>query len=58
MKRHYPPSQIVASRPYDGFWFTPVIHAERSRQEVQQEELPSLLRATPFATPLKQRGLL
>ena len=40
MKLTHQHPQIVASKPTDGFWFQP-LQAERSREKVQQEELPA-----------------
>ncbi|ASV53916.1 inositol monophosphatase [Lelliottia jeotgali] len=58
MNRNKPSTPLAASHPYDGFWFQPVIHAERSQQKVPREELPAQFQEHHSITPSKQRGLL
>ncbi|WP_449554777.1 hypothetical protein [Lelliottia amnigena] len=55
MKLTHQHSQIVASKPNDGFWFQP-LPAELSRAKVQQEELPARLVDRHSTANSKQRG--
>lgn len=50
--------QVLASRPYDGFCFEPVVHSERCREKVLHEELPAHIVDDMPDTQHKQRGLL
>lgn len=58
MNRNKPSRQLATCQPYDGFWFQPVSHGERSRQKVQREELPARFQEHHSTTRSKQRGLL
>jgi len=56
MKLTHQHPQIIASKPYDGFWFQPVIQAERSREKVQHEELPTRMVDRHSTVNSRQRG--
>ncbi len=58
MKRSKPSHPLVANQPYDGFWFQPVSHTERSQQKVQREELPARFQEHHLTMRSKQRGLI
>lgn len=58
MNRNKPSHPLAARQPYDGFWFQPVSHAERSQQKLLREELPARFQEHLSTTRSKQRGLL